>query len=152
MVLYFKISPNNRVNSLWEDILNEEEDTESVPGNDNSSYSDVTHLNFTAHIAEQNKLRSEYFKGLTFGDPIWDVLLDIYVSEKTDQSTTIGAISDRQERSKSLCQRCVDYLLERDAVFENFNRYTAPKFRYLASEKTKQQIAAWLNNCLASAP
>ncbi len=129
-----------------------EEDTESVLGNDNSSYSDVTHLNFAAHIAEQNKLRAEYFTGLTFGDPLWDILLDIYVSEKKDQPTTIDGIAIRQERPNSLCQRCVDYLLEHDAIFENFNRYTAPKFRYLASEKTKQQVAAWLNNCLASAP
>ncbi len=137
---------------LREDILNKKKDLESFAQGESSNHSDLTHLQFAAHIAEQNKLRSEYFSNLTLGDPIWDVLLDVYVAEKTDLPTTISAISNRLEKPISLCQRCIDYLLERDGVFENRNRYTAPQFLYLASEKTKQQVAAWLNNCLASAP
>ncbi len=117
-----------------------------------SSHSDGVHLNFAMHIADQNRLRSEYFKDLVFGDPVWDILLDIYVSEEMDRPTTVKAISNRQDKSRSLCLRCIDYLLEREAIFENRNQYTMHKFSFLASDKTKQQIAAWLNNCLTKAP
>ncbi len=113
---------------------------------------DSVHLNLAIHIANQNKLRSDYFKDLVLGDPIWDILLDIYISEEMDRPTTVDAISDRQDKSHSLCRRCVTYLLEHDAVFENRNQYTAQKFSFLASDKTKLEIAAWLNNCLAKAP
>ena len=122
------------------------------PDKTDAGHLDSVHLNFAIHIANQNKLRSDYFKDLVFGDPIWDILLDIYISEEMDRPTTVDAISNRQDKSHSLCRRCVTYLLEQDAVFENRNQYTAQKFSFLASDKTKQQIAAWLNNCLAKAP
>ena len=32
---------------------------------------DSVHLNLAIHIANQNKLRSDYFKDLVLGDPIW---------------------------------------------------------------------------------
>lgn len=137
---------------LREDMLSIKKDLEGLPESAKTNHSDLTHLKFAAHIAEQNRLRSRFFNDLTLGDPVWDILLDIYVSEKTDKPTTIDAISNRLETPISLCSRCIDYLLERDAVFVNRNRYMAPQFLYLASEKTKKQVAAWLNNCLASVP
>lgn len=125
---------------------------EETPNKTDKDHLDSVHLNFAMHIAEQNKLRSEYFRDLDFGDPVWDILLDIYVSQEMDRPATAQAISDRQDKSLSLCLRCIDYLLQREAIFENRNQYTAQKFSFLASDKTKQQIAAWLNNCLSSAP
>lgn len=132
--------------------MNKSQDAESLPDEPAQKHSDLTSVYFAAHIAEQNKLRSEYFKALQFGDPVWDILLDIYVAENADRPTTLEAIADRQEMPQALCNRYIQYLVEREAVFENRNQYTASKFGFLASDKTKQEIAAWLSNCLANAP
>ncbi|GAA0468515.1 hypothetical protein GCM10009096_06790 [Parasphingorhabdus litoris] len=132
--------------------MKEKPQIDDFANRDNNKHSDLTHLKFAAHVVQQNNKRSDYFKGLTFGDPVWDILLDIYVSEKTNQPTTTEAISSRQKKPNSLCQRCINYLLDNNAIYENRNRYTATEFQYLASDETKQQIAAWLDNCLALAP
>ncbi|MEP3226123.1 MAG: hypothetical protein ABJO01_09115 [Parasphingorhabdus sp.] len=109
-------------------------------------------LSLANHIAKQNKLRSTYFSGISFGDPIWDILLDIYGSETLDRATTITAISDRQNQPPAISKRCISYLLETGAIFENRNRYTLQKFQFLATDKTKQEVTAWLKNCIATTP
>lgn len=133
-------------------ILSTNQDFENSTDEISLDPADLTIFNLAAHIANQNKLRSQYFRGLEFGDPVWDILLDIYVSENLDRPTTLDAIAERQDQSRSLCSRCIDYLVERGAVFTNNNQYTAPKFRFLASEKTKQEIKAWMTNCISSTP
>ncbi len=125
---------------------------ENISDETDQDHSDLIYYQFAEHIAEQNKLRSRYFKGLELGDPVWDILLDIYVSENLDLPTTLEAIADRQEKPAGLCSRCVNYLLERGSIFTNRNQYTASKFPYLASDETKLQVRGWLSNCLASAP
>ncbi len=137
---------------MRERILGITDEDENFSKEPDQQHSDLTSIYFAAHIAEQNQIRSEYFKSLELGDPIWDILLDIYVSENADRPTTLEAIADRQDRPQALCTRCINYLLEREAIFENRNQYTASKFRFLASDKTKQEMSAWLNNCLTNAP
>lgn len=127
-------------------------DVENSLDEPDQQHSELTSIYFAAHIAEQNKQRSKYFRSLEFGDPVWDILLDIYVSENADRPTTLEAISDRQDRPQALCERCINYLVEREAIFANYNNFTASKFAFLASDKSKQEIAAWLNNCLTKAP
>ena len=72
---------------------------ENISDEADQDHSDLIYYQFAEHIAEQNKLRSRYFKGLELGDPVWDILLDIYVSENLDLPITLEAIAERQEKT-----------------------------------------------------
>lgn len=110
------------------------------------------HYRLIAHIRKQNQARNGYFSNIQFGEPIWDFLLDLMVSEYSNQSSTSQDISQRLKISEQLCNRCADYLLDRNAILENRNQYIVEQFPWLVSEETKLKIKQWLNVCIDEAP
>lgn len=105
-----------------------------------------------AHISKQNKARASYLDNIEFGEPIWDFLLDIMVSEHLDRPSSRQQVSERLGISEKLCQRCADYLLDRSAIFENRNQYTAKAFPWLVSDESKDKVKQWLNVCISELP
>ncbi len=110
------------------------------------------HYQFIIHICQQNQARAIYLDTIDFGEPVWDILLDLLASEHLDRPSSIKDISQRLGISEALCQRCADYLLDRDAIFENRNQYTAKTFPWLVSLETKAKVREWLNGCISDAP
>lgn len=104
------------------------------------------------HINALNQARSNFMPGLRFGDPVWTILLEIFVSEPLERSTSIDELADRLNISKTICERSVKYLVDQSAVFENPNRYTNSVLPLLVSEHTKSGICAWLDSCTVEAP
>ncbi|MEP2989279.1 MAG: hypothetical protein ABJN65_10870 [Parasphingorhabdus sp.] len=110
------------------------------------------HYQFIVHICKQNQARAASLTNIEFGEPVWDFLLDLMVSEHLDRASSNLDISERLGISESLCKRCADYLLDRAAIFENQNQYTAAAFPWLVSEETKAKIKEWLSGCISEAP
>ncbi|GAB5488245.1 MAG: hypothetical protein Pars2KO_18150 [Parasphingorhabdus sp.] len=122
-----------------------------VQSDQNAEWGDFHYL-LIAHIIKQNQARTNYLSNIEFGEPVWDFLLDLIASEHFDKPSSLQDISQRLGISVSLCQRCVDYLLDRDAIFENKNQYSLMKFPWLVSEETKVKVKQWLNVCISEAP
>lgn len=117
----------------------------------NTELEDIHH-SLIAHISKQNQARTEYLTNITLGEPIWDFLLDLMTSENLDRPSSNKEISQRLGISETLSQRCADYLLDRSAIFENRNQYTADTFPWLVSHETKIKLKQWLNVCISEAP
>jgi len=103
------------------------------------------------HVVHQNRARAIFIHNVEFGDPVWDFLLDLYASEHMDRPAKIPEIAYRIGRTTDLCKRYAAYLLERGAILENANRFTANKFPLLIAEPTKDALASWLDNCVENA-
>lgn len=110
------------------------------------------HYRLIIHIAKQNQARAAFLNNVETGEPVWDLLLDLVASEYLDRSTSVPEISKRLGIAQPLCQRCARYLISRDAIFENQNRYTSKTFPWLVSEPTKAAIKGWLDDCLSKLP
>lgn len=104
------------------------------------------------HINLLNQTRSKFMPGLRFGDPVWTILLEIFVAEYQDRSTKVDELAVRLDIPKSICDRSITYLLDQSAIFENPNRYTNSVLPLLVSENTKSGICAWLDSCAVEAP
>ncbi len=104
------------------------------------------------HINLLNQTRSKFMPGLRFGDPVWTILLEIFVAEYQERSTNVDELAVRLDISKSICERSITYLLDQSAIFQNTNRYTNSALPLLVSENTKSGICEWLDSCAVEAP
>lgn len=104
------------------------------------------------HINALNQARSKFMPGLQFGDPVWSILLEVFVSEHLERSTNLDDLADRLNISESICERSIGYLVEQSAVFRNTNLYTNSVLPLLVSENIKSGICEWLDSCAVEAP
>lgn len=61
------------------------------------------------HLRER-QLRKQFFNRATFGEPAWDTLLVLYISEHSGRRLTIGRLADWIEAPLSTTQRWIGYL------------------------------------------
>lgn len=116
-----------------------------------SSQPNGAHYRLAAHINALNQARNEFMPGLVFGDPVWGVLLDLFVAEYLEKSTKVCDLVNRLKLPVSVCERCVQYLVDQSAVIKNPNDFTKPTLPLLVSEDTKVAICAWLDSCTVNA-
>lgn len=103
-----------------------------------------------ATICAQNRSRAEFIPNLQFGDPVWDLLLRIYTAEHLKRSTQPSSLAEQGGFSIAVVERCLNYLLKQEAIFENTNRYSNDQIPYLISEESKADIDSWLDNCFSN--
>ena len=130
------------------------EDTErgvSQEGETEARKADGFHPYLANHINALNQARSRFLPGLQFGDPVWTILLEIFVSEHAEQSTNASDLASRLNISETICERSINYLKAQSAVFENTNRYTNSVLPLLVSETVRSGICAWLDSCAVEA-
>lgn len=101
-------------------------------------------------ICAQNRSRKQFISNVQFGDPIWDITLNLYTAEYFRKTTTVSSLSEQSGIPISVVARCIKYLLNQDAVFENTNQYSNGSMPYLVSEASKVEIGAWLDNCMSN--
>ncbi len=101
-------------------------------------------------ICTQNRSRAQFIPNVQFGDPVWDLMLHLYTAEYFERSTTIVSLSKHTGTPPSVAERCLNYLLEQEAAFENTNQYSKKTMPYLISDETKATIGSWLDDCIAN--
>lgn len=101
-------------------------------------------------ICNQNRSRAEFIENVHYGDPVWDLTLSLYTAEHFERSTAITYLSEQSGISTSVVNRCLKYLLEQGAVFENTNQYSNKMMPYLLSEETRTAVTVWLDDCISN--
>ncbi|GAB5486568.1 MAG: hypothetical protein Pars2KO_01380 [Parasphingorhabdus sp.] len=113
---------------------------------------DGYHPYLANHINALNQARVKFLPGLQFGDPVWSVLLEVFVSEHIEQSTDPKDLANRLNIPEAICERSIGYLIDQSAIFENANRYSNSILPLQVSENIKSGICAWLDSCAVEAP
>jgi len=62
------------------------------------------------------RLRTEYFNPSIFGEPAWDMLLLLYVSEHAGKRQTIRRLADRVSTPVTTAARWIHYLVKERLV------------------------------------
>lgn len=101
-------------------------------------------------ICNQNRSRADIIANVHYGDPVWDLTLSLFTAEHFERSTTIAYLSEQSGISKSVVNRCLKYLVEQGAVFENTNQYSNKTMPYLLSEETRNAVTSWLDDCISN--
>ncbi len=68
-------------------------------------------------VLESRRLRFRYFKRSMFGEPAWDMLLVLYITEPTEGRQSISKLAELVETPLSTTVRWIDYL-ERERLVE----------------------------------
>ncbi len=111
---------------------------------------DEQRYRLASDIIARQRTRSEYIGRITFGEPSWDILLDLFVAEALHHPTSIKDIALRLGLKETLCDRYVRYMLNQEVLFENTNRHMATEMPFLISPDSRDGIKRWLDECLLS--
>ncbi|MEP2990658.1 MAG: hypothetical protein ABJN65_08990 [Parasphingorhabdus sp.] len=130
--------------------MNQDERVDAEKGSVKLNVTDSMRYALAETICSQNRSRAQFIPNVQFGDPVWDLMLHLYTAEYFERSTTIASISARTETQSSVTIRCLNYLLEQEAVFENTNQFSKKTMPYLVSDETKATIGSWLDNCISN--
>ncbi|MEH6789964.1 hypothetical protein [Parasphingorhabdus sp.] len=112
--------------------------------------SDDQRYGLASDIVARQRARSEYIRGISFGEPCWDILLDLFVAEGLHHPATIADIAARIGLQEIICSRYVHYMLDQQVLFKNANSHSAKDMPFLISPESREGIRRWLDQCLLS--
>jgi len=67
------------------------------------------------HVVER-QLRNAYFNPSIFGEPAWEILLTLYISENTGRKPTLRRLAHRVNTPLTTAIRWIDYLAKENLV------------------------------------
>lgn len=95
-------------------------------------------------VMNSRRLRFRYFKRAMFGEPAWDILLCLYITEHTEGRQPIGKLADLIEAPLSTTARWIDYL-ERERLVEREQHPTDKRIIYIRLlPKARELLDAYL--------
>jgi DNA-binding MarR family transcriptional regulator len=91
------------------------------------------------------RLRFRYFKRAMFGEPAWEILLTLYITEGAEGRQSIGRLADLIETPLSTTARWIDYL-ERERLVEREPHPTDKRVIYIRLlAKARELLEAYLS-------
>jgi DNA-binding MarR family transcriptional regulator len=95
-------------------------------------------------VINSRRHRFRFFKRSMFGEPAWDMLLVLYITEPAEGSQSISRLAELVETPLSTAVRWIDYL-EREKLVEREPHPTDKRVIFIRlSEKGREQIDGYL--------
>jgi DNA-binding MarR family transcriptional regulator len=96
-------------------------------------------------VMNSRRLRYRYFKRAMFGEPAWEILLNLYITEGTEGRQSIGRLADLVKTPLSTTARWIDYL-ERERLVEREPHPTDRRVIYIRLlAKARELLEAYLS-------
>jgi DNA-binding MarR family transcriptional regulator len=99
-------------------------------------------------VLNSRRLRERYFNRAIFGEPAWDMLLVLYVTEQSDERLTMSRLAEWVQAPLTTVLRWMDYL-EREQLVE---RQAHPTDRRIVFVKLLEKGRKALNSYLGAIP
>lgn len=64
----------------------------------------------------ERKRRSQFFDSIMFGEPAWDILLALYITDHAGGRQTIGKLTDWVRKPSSTTIRWINFLVEKQLI------------------------------------
>lgn len=98
------------------------------------------------NICQGNLARTSYISNISFGDPGWEILLDLIASKCLARPTSIHELSERRGLTPTLCVRYINYYLSQATICKNPDPLAIASTPFLVSDVATKEITAWLDD------
>lgn len=95
-------------------------------------------------ILKSRQLRTNYFNRAMFGEPAWDVLLALFITEKTEGRQSIGQIAEWIKAPLTTVTRWIDYLEKERLVIREAHPNDRRIIFIRLLEKGRERLDAYL--------
>ena len=92
-------------------------------------------------VISQNRTRKFISPEMNWGEPSWDLLMNIYVAQAENRTFAKDKYISNYKSSAALCDRYIGFLEEKNLI-------ECGSTNIKLTEVTKKSIEDWLRNCL----
>jgi DNA-binding MarR family transcriptional regulator len=112
----------------------------------------VPDLKLTVASADlwSRQVRSRYFDGFHLGDPVWGILLDVYVAEARGQRSSVSSLSFAASVPRSTGLRWVNVLVEEGKLIREPDRQDRRRHWVRLSEKARSALDSYFDELIRS--
>lgn len=97
-------------------------------------------------VLSSRQLRASYFNRAMFGEPAWDVLLALYITEGTEDPHSVGRIAELVQAPLTTVARWIDYLEKERMVCREAHPSDKRVIFIRLLERGRQLLESYLTN------
>jgi DNA-binding MarR family transcriptional regulator len=98
----------------------------------------------TKSLLAERRLRSKYFAKLEFGEPVWDLLLDLYMSNLTGRSVSVSSACVAAYVPPTTALRYITMLVSQGIMLRVADKNDARRVFLALSDETRLAIERYL--------
>lgn len=112
----------------------------------------VSDLKLTVASADlwSRQVRSRFFDGFHLGDPVWGILLDVYVAEARGQRSSVSSLSLAASVPRSTGLRWVNVLVEEGKLIREPDRQDRRRHWVRLSDKARAALDSYFDELIRS--
>jgi DNA-binding MarR family transcriptional regulator len=112
----------------------------------------LSDLKLTAASADlwSRQVRSRYFDGFHLGDPVWGILLDVYVAEARGQRSSVSSLSLAASVPRSTGLRWVNVLVEEGKLIREPDSQDRRRHWVRLSQKARVALDSYFDELVRS--
>lgn len=94
--------------------------------------------------------RQEAFPAVVFGEPCWDMILNLYIASLTAHPIDVSSLCAASGAPKTTALRHLDKLVDDGLVIRSGDLVDARRIIVVASETLREQIERWIDHLALS--
>jgi DNA-binding MarR family transcriptional regulator len=117
-------------------------------GHANGAIRDRDAIPIARAILEDRKRRAQFFNPGMFGEPGWDLLLNLYVFDRDGRCLTIGKLTKLAGVSQSTSLRWLEYLTDQKLIIREQHPTDARTAYVVLTDKAREALGSYLSQML----
>lgn len=89
------------------------------------------------------RLRERFFEPVLFADPVWDILLDLYLAKLEQRETTVAGLCAASGVPESTATRHIDSLIKRGLITREPSHFSAQVVRIELADTSFERMRSY---------
>jgi DNA-binding MarR family transcriptional regulator len=113
------------------------------------SQSEAERVRLATAILRTRTRRAEYLPGLDFGEPAWDMLLDLFVAGAAGVPISVSSLCQAARVPHTTALRWVSVLTEAGYIARERDQQDGRRIYTRLTDHAREAVAAWLDDAAA---
>lgn len=137
---------HSRMRSLAREILELSPDSEKTPLQ--KVYSDVIidTVSLPRTMVNERRARSKFLSSDLFGEPAWDILLDLYIADSDQRDISVSSACIASNVPDTTAQRCLKYLFEEGFIVRRADPHDLRRVFVSLTDETKSRMDTYFQS------
>ena len=114
----------------------------SAPGSD--TVGDMELVQLARRISQWRRKRDALFAPLSFADPEWDILLDLFTQGGFDRRVSMSSLCIAASVPTTIAMRCISAMVEQGVLARSRDPGDARRVLIELTEETRAKMRTWL--------
>ncbi|WP_162986933.1 winged helix DNA-binding protein [Sphingomonas paeninsulae] len=132
-----------RLRSIAREILDLPTDAEQAPLQKAYSEVIIDTMSLPRAMVNERRARSRFLGSDLFGEPAWDILLDLYIADGEQRDISVSSACIASNVPDTTAQRCLKYLVEEGVILRTADPHDLRRVFVSLTDETKSKMDAY---------